>query len=62
MPVFQCNYVMCVRELQVGGAGEGLTGQMTPVGGIVVTVALFAVTVTTVFGADDVRLLERRTV
>lgn len=34
---------------------------MTPVGGIVVTVALFAVAMTTVFGADDVCLLECRT-
>lgn len=33
---------------------------MTPVGGIMVTVALFAVTVTTVFGANDVCLLECR--
>lgn len=41
--------------------GAGLTGRMTPVGGIVVTVALFAVAVTAVFGADDVCFLECRT-
>lgn len=33
---------------------------MTPVGGIVVAVALFAVAMTTVFGADDVCFLECR--
>lgn len=33
---------------------------MTPVGGIVVAVALFAVTVSTVFGADNVCFLECR--
>lgn len=33
---------------------------MTPVGGVVVTVSLFAVAVAAVFGADDVGLLERR--
>ena len=37
-----------------------LTGRMTPVGGIVVTVTLFAVAMTTVFGADDVCFLECR--
>lgn len=34
---------------------------MTPVGGVMVTVALFTVAMTTVFGADDVCLLECRT-
>lgn len=34
---------------------------MTPVGGVVVAVALFAVTVATVFGAHDVCFLECRT-
>lgn len=34
---------------------------MTPVGGIVVTVPLFAVAMTTVFGADNVCFLECRT-
>jgi len=34
---------------------------MTPVGGVVVAVALFAVAVPAVFGAHDVGLLERRT-
>lgn len=38
----------------------GLTGRMTPVGGVVVTVSLFAVAVAAVFGADDVGLLECR--
>lgn len=33
---------------------------MTPVGGIMVTVTLFAVAVTAVFGADDVCFLKRR--
>lgn len=33
---------------------------MTPVGGVVVTVSLFAVAMAAVFGADDVGLLERR--
>lgn len=33
---------------------------MTPVGGVVVTVSLFAVAVAAVFGADDVGLLECR--
>lgn len=33
---------------------------MTPVGGVVVTVSLFAVAVAAVFGADDVSLLEGR--
>lgn len=34
---------------------------MTPVGGIVVAVALFAVTMTAVFGAHNVCFLECRT-
>lgn len=33
---------------------------MTPVGGVVVTVALLAVTMAAVFGADDVRFLKGR--
>lgn len=38
----------------------GLTGGVAPVGGVVVTVPLLAVSVAAVFRTDQVRLLERR--
>lgn len=38
----------------------GLTGGVAPVGGIVVTVPLLAVSMAAVFRTDQVRLLERR--
>lgn len=53
---------VCVFEHRNESFCKGkLTSRMTPVGGIVVTVALFAVAVATVFGADNVCLLECRT-
>lgn len=39
---------------------RGLTGGMTSVGGVVVAVALLAVAVAAVFGADDVGFLKGR--